>query len=36
LLPPQVMLNPFHSPTSRIASREFDRKVKLLAKRLIG
>ncbi|KAG2495062.1 hypothetical protein HYH03_006673 [Edaphochlamys debaryana] len=32
----RVMLNPFHTPTTRITSREFDRKVKLLAKRLIG
>ncbi len=32
----KVMLNPFHTPTTRITNREFDRKVRLLAKRLIG
>lgn len=32
----RVALNPFHTPTSRIASRDFDRKVRQLAKRLIG
>jgi hypothetical protein len=32
----QVLLNPLHSPTSRIVSKEFDRKVRLLAKRIFG
>lgn len=31
---PQVIMNPLHSATARITNREFDRKVKLLAKRL--
>jgi hypothetical protein len=30
----QVMLNPFHNPTTRITSKTFDQKVKILAKRL--
>jgi hypothetical protein len=30
----QVMLNPFHTPTTRITSKVFDQKVKVLAKRL--
>lgn len=32
----QVMLNPFHTPTQRITSKDFDRKVKVLAKRILG
>jgi len=32
----QVMLNPFHVSTKRITSPEFDRKVKGLAKRILG
>lgn len=30
----QVMRNPFHTPTTRITSKVFDQKVKVLAKRL--
>lgn len=30
----RVMLNPFHTPTTRITSKVFDQKVKVLAKRL--
>lgn len=30
----QVMLNPFHTPTTRITSKTFDQKVRVLAKRL--
>jgi hypothetical protein len=30
----QVMLNPFHAPTTRITSKTFDQKVRVLAKRL--
>lgn len=32
----RIILNPFHSPATRITSREFDRKVKTLAKRLLS
>ncbi|MEW5300852.1 MAG: hypothetical protein WDW38_005231 [Sanguina aurantia] len=32
----RVMLNPFHTPTQRITSKDFDRKVKVLAKRMLG
>lgn len=32
----QVMLNPFHTPTTKITSKPFDQKVKMLAKRLLG
>jgi hypothetical protein len=35
-VPVQIMLNPFHTGTSKITSREFDRKIKLLAKRILG
>lgn len=30
----RVMLNPFHAPTTRITSKTFDQKVRVLAKRL--
>lgn len=32
----RVMLNPLHTPVSRITNKEFDRKVKVLAKRMFG
>lgn len=32
----RVMLNPFHTPTTRITSKAFDQKVKALARRLLG
>eukprot|EP00775_Hariotina_reticulata_P002493 gene2493-2796_t len=32
----RIMLNPFHSPTTRITSKPFDQKVKLLAKRILS
>lgn len=32
----QVMLNPFHSPSTRITSKAFDGKVKVLARRLLA
>eukprot|EP00878_Enallax_costatus_P012553 GHUV01013111.1.p1 GENE.GHUV01013111.1~~GHUV01013111.1.p1 ORF type:complete len:140 (+),score=27.71 GHUV01013111.1:90-509(+) len=32
----RVMLNPFHTPTTKITSKPFDQKVKMLAKRLLG
>lgn len=34
--PPQVLMNPFHSPTTKITSKEFDKKVKVAAKRTLG
>jgi hypothetical protein len=32
----QIMLNPFHTSTTRITSKPFDQKVKLLAKRILS
>jgi hypothetical protein len=32
----QVLLNPFHGPTTRIVNKEFDRRVRMLAKRILG
>jgi hypothetical protein len=32
----QIMLNPFHTASTRITSKPFDQKVKLLAKRMLG
>jgi hypothetical protein len=32
----QVMLNPFHTPTTRITSKVFDQKVKALARKLLS
>lgn len=32
----KVMLNPLHTTTTRITNREFDRKVRLLARKNIG
>jgi hypothetical protein len=29
-------MNPFHSPTTKITSKEFDKKVKVAAKRTLG
>lgn len=32
----RVMLNPFHTPTTKIVSKAFDQKVRVLAKRSLG
>lgn len=34
--PRQVMLNPFHTPSTKITSKAFDAKVRQLAKRTLG
>lgn len=31
----QVIMNPLHASTARITSREFDRRVRLAAKRIV-
>jgi hypothetical protein len=31
-----MMLNPFHTASTRITSKPFDQKVKVLAKRMLG
>ena len=33
---PQVMLNPFHTPSTKITSKAFDAKVRMLGKRILG
>lgn len=32
----RIMMNPFHTASTKIASKEFDKKVKALAKRILG
>jgi hypothetical protein len=32
----QVIMNPFHAPSTKIASKDFDKKVKTVAKRTLG
>lgn len=32
----RVILNPFHTPTTKITSKEFTKKVKAIAKKLLG
>eukprot|EP00877_Chromochloris_zofingiensis_P005283 jgi/Chrzof1/14756/Cz09g15020.t1 len=32
----RVMLNPFHTPSTKITSKPFDQKIKMLAKRMLG
>uniref|UniRef100_A0A7R9UZR6 Trafficking protein particle complex subunit n=1 Tax=Chlamydomonas euryale TaxID=1486919 RepID=A0A7R9UZR6_9CHLO len=32
----KIMINPFHGPATKISNREFDKRVKLLARRLLG
>lgn len=32
----QIMLNPFHTASTRITSKPFDQKVKMLAKRMLA
>lgn len=32
----RIMLNPFHTPSTKIVSKVFDQKVRLLAKRTLG
>mmetsp|Transcript_820 Transcript_820/g.1867 ORF Transcript_820/g.1867 Transcript_820/m.1867 type:complete len:137 (-) Transcript_820:12-422(-) len=32
----RIVINPFHGPTSKITNKEFDRKVKQLAKKVLG
>ncbi|WIA18416.1 hypothetical protein OEZ85_009876 [Tetradesmus obliquus] len=32
----RIMLNPFHTASTRITSKPFDQKVKVLAKRMLG
>lgn len=32
----RVILNPFHGPASKITSKEFDRKIRLTAKKVFG
>jgi hypothetical protein len=32
----QVMLNPFHTPSTKIVSKTFDHRVRMAAKRTLG
>jgi hypothetical protein len=32
----QVIMNPFHTPSTKISSKDFDKKVKTVAKRTLG
>ena len=32
----RIMLNPFHGPATKITNKEFDKKVKLLARRFLS